>query len=280
MEEMELKLTNPIESLIPKSIDWNGEELLALVDKQLEPYRGVTFTDDQMAQAKAIRAKLSKFCDVLNGERIRIGREYNAPYEVFKGQVDRVIAKVKEANTNIDAQIKESEERKRQEKLAEITALYEETIGELKDIVPLERILDQKWLNATVTMKKVTEELKAKIDTIRNSLVTIEALHSPDETALKAFFFRTLDLASALMENERLKQDRARVEALQKQQAAQNPTDEAKPQDSGLQASIEANEINSSIPTMTVRFEVTGTVEEMKGLREYLQTHHIYYKAI
>ena len=153
-------------------------------------------------------------------------------------------------------------------------------IGDFKEFVPLDRIFDQKWLNATVTMKKVTEELKAKIDTIRNSLVTIEALHSPDETALKAFFFRTLDLASALMENERLKQDRARVEALQKQQAAQNPTDDAKPQESGLQASIEANAINSSIPTMTVRFEVTGTVEEMKGLKKYLQDHHINYKAI
>lgn len=289
MEEMELKLTNPIEDLIPKSIDWNGEQLLALVRSQLAAYEGITFGDDEISQAKAIRAKLSKFCDALNSERIRIGKEYTAPLEKFKGEVDRVILEVKGVNENFARQINDYETRKREAKLEEITAYYDEVIGDFKEFVPLDRIFDQKWLNATVTMKKVTEELDTKLAMIRSSLTTIEALHSPDETALKAFFFRTLDLASALMENERLKQDRARVEAYQKAQAevaaAQNPTEDQKPQEDGLQASSEVSECNSSTPIysapgMTVRFEVTGTVEELKGLKEYLQTHHIVYKAI
>ena len=289
MEELTLKLVTPIEELRPNSIDWNGEKLLARVKSELAPYEGITFGDDEISQAKAIRARLTKFRDFMNAERIRIKKEYMLPYDKFKGETDLVDHEVLRVVDELTRQINDYETRRREAKLEEITAYYDDVIGNLKEFVPLDRIFDQKWLNATATMNKVKEELDTKLAMIRSSLTTIEALHSPDETALKAFFFRTLDLASALMENERLKQDRARVEAYQKAQAevaaAQNPTDDQKPQEGGLQASSECRETNSSIPIysapgMTVRFEVTGTVEELKGLKEYLQTHHIVYKAI
>ena len=42
-------------------------------------------------------------------------------------------------------------------------------------------------------------------------MAAIEALKSEDEAIIKAFYFRTLDLTAALMENDRLKQERERV---------------------------------------------------------------------
>lgn len=289
MEEMELKLTTPIDRLIPTSIDWNKTELEGLVDDAIVKYQNVVVTRDTLQQARDERAKLNKFIEMLNKGRISAGKEYMAPYEKFKGDVDGIIAKVRSVNNVIDDQIKSVEAAVREEKYAEISAYFSETIGDLACFVPLDRIFDQKWLNASVSIKNVKKEIDGIIEKIRSHIATIEALHSPDEVTVKAFFFETLDIAAALMEDARLKEKRARVEAYQKAQAevaaAQNPTDNQKPQEDGLQASLEASECNSSTPIysapgMTVRFEVTGTVEELKGLKEYLQTHHIVYKAI
>lgn len=285
MEEMELRLTTPLDRLIPTSIEWNEAELEAEVDAAIAKYQNVVVTRDTLQSAKDERAKLNKFVEMLNKGRIAIGKEYMAPYEEFKGKVSRINGKVESVKSVIDTQIKDVETEMKEEKLAEIRAYFDEAIGDLKNFIPYDRIHDPKWANATFTIKNAKKAIDEIIQKIRSHIATIEKLHSPDEVTVKAFFFDTLDIAAALMEDARLKEKRALAEEYQKQQSVQNPTDDQKPQEGGLQASSEASECNSSTPIysapgMTVRFEVTGTVEELKGLKEYLQTHHIYYKAI
>ena len=112
----------------------------------------------------------------------------------------------------IGEQIVAFEEEKRAKKRAELLEYFHETIGDEYDgLVSFEQIFNPKWLNASYSIKNAFADIDNAFSNIRNSLVAIDGLKSEDSTTLKAFFFRTLDLGKTLMENERLKEERARI---------------------------------------------------------------------
>lgn len=276
--DLALILKSPVEELIPKMIAWNNTELLARVEATLEQYKGVTYDDSQIATAKADRAQLNAFCKALNDERIIIGKVYSAPYEKFKSEVDEVLQKVKSAAAEIDVQVKAFEERKQQEKQSEIIEYFNATVGDFAGLIPYERIHNSKWLNASTTMKSVKADIDAVFENARNALIAIEALQSEDEELVKAFYFRTLDLSAALMEDSRLKAERARIAEMKakQEQAAAEAAKAA--QETPM---IEQAEAIAPSPKMqVVRFQVEGTVEQLKALQRFLRENKIKFSAI
>ena len=276
--ELTLILKSPVEELIPKMIAWNNSELLSRVEATLDSYKGVTYDDSQIATAKSDRAQLNTFCKALNDERIRIGKVYNAPYEKFKGEVDEVLQKVKGTVAEIDEQIKSFEERKQQEKQNQIIEYFNEVVGDFSGLITYERIHNPKWLNSSTSMKSIKSDIDAIFENARNALVAIEALKSADEDLVKAFYFRTLDLSAALMEDARLKTERARVaemKAKQEQAAAEAAAmvEQEMPQE-------QAAAIAPAPKMQVVRFQVEGTVEQLKMLQKFLKDNKIKYSAI
>lgn len=270
-EQLALILKTPVEELIPKMLAWNNEELLAKVEESLKQYAGITYDESQITMAKADRAKLNAFSKALNDERIRIGKIYNAPYEKFKSEVDEVISKVKAATSEIDDQVKKFELEKQQKKQEEVLAYYKEVAGEFESCIPYEKIHQEKWLNSSTTMKSVKADIDAVFENAKNAIVAIEALKSEDEATLKAFYFRTLNLSEALLENDRLKQERQRIAELKAKQAAQ--------QAEAAQTPI-VEEVAAEVKTQVVRFQVEGTVEQLKALQHFLRENNINFKAI
>ena len=269
--ELTLALATPVEDLIPKMIAFNNTELLAAVEEMLTGYRGVVYDEKSIGVAKADRAQLNSFSKALNDERIRIGKVYSTPYDKFKAQVDEVIDKVKDAAAEIDRQIKAFEEEKQQRKQNEIVEYYKSVIGEFSGCIPYERVHNAKWLNASVNIKNVKAEIDKIIENAKNALVAIHALGSQDEEYLKVFYFRTLDLSAALLENEKLKQEREAAKALQMQKEAAQP----------VAAEAEAEKPAVGQPKLqTVKFAVTGTVEQLKALQHYLKENKLDYKPI
>lgn len=272
--ELTLILKSPVEELIPKMIAWNNSELLSRVEATLDSYKGVTYDDSQIATAKSDRAQLNTFCKALNDERIRIGKVYNAPYEKFKGEVDEVLQKVKGTVAEIDEQIKSFEERKQQEKQNQIIEYFNEVVGDFSGLITYERIHNPKWLNSSTSMKSIKSDIDAIFENARNALVAIEALKSADEDLVKAFYFRTLDLSAALMEDARLKAERTRIaemKARQEQAAAQ----------AAQEIPQEQSEAIAPTPKkQVVRFQVEGTIEQLKALQRFLRENNIKFSSI
>lgn len=262
--ELALTLSSPVEELVPKMIAWNNTELLSKVEATLVQYQGVNYDESQIATAKADRAQLNAFCKALNDERIRIGKIYNAPYEKFKSEVDEVLQKVKSTVQEIDVQVKAFEERKQQEKREEIFAYFVAQAGDFTGLISYESVHNPKWLNASTSMKSIRADIDAVFENAKNAMIAIEALQSPDEELVKAFYFRTLDLSAALMEDARLKQERARVAEMKAKQEHQEQ--EAQP---GAPAKIQV-----------VRFQAEGTIEQLKALQRFLRDNNIKYSAI
>lgn len=263
--ELTLVLDTPIENLIPAMISFNNKELLANVCEILKQYDGITYDDSQVTVAKQDRARLNAFAKALNDERIRISKVYLEPYENFKAKVDEVIGKVKETISQIDGQVKTFETEKQNAKQNEILEYYKVAAGEYLNLVPYEKIHQAKWLNVSVSMKSIKTDIDNVFVNIKNGLVAIEALKSEDEATIKAFYFRTLNLSDALLESERLKQERQKAAEI-KQSAEVNTSRE---------------EVEDNTPRIkTVKFQVEATVEQLKKLQTFLRENNIKFSAI
>lgn len=292
-QELALIMETPVEKLVPQLLRWNNAELLAAVTETLKQYEGVTYTDKQIAVAKADKAQLNAFIKALNDERIRIGKVYTAPLDKFKGEVDEVIAKVKEVVSQISDQLDEYELVRQQKKEAEIHAYFDSASGDFADLIPYERIRNPKWLNATAKQKAIEAEIDKIFDDARAAMAAIEALHSEDEPLIKAYYFRTLDLGAALMENDRLKQERIRVAELKARQEAEAQV-RAEAEKAAAEASFQADMENAVAEhtekelqaekrepeLIKLDFRVEATLEQLKALRAFLVENNIKYSKI
>lgn len=279
-------LNQPVEEIIPKAIGFNKEELIACVEEMCISYDDIVYTEDNISDLKADIAKLRKLDKALNDERIRVVKIYMQPADSFKMQVDEIRAVISKRLEYAVAIDREFEEQRVARKKDIIAAIYDANIGDYEKLVPLDKIFDPKWLNKGASEKSITAEIQKIVENISNALVTIETLHSPFEERLKVYFFRTLDLGSALRENERLKEEQARVEEIKSKQleresaskdqplvVEQPPIEESAPVQPQVQTKAEEHKFK-----VTLEFDITTT--QAKALMEYIISNSLTYKRL
>lgn len=218
-------------------LNWNFEELNRQLDVQLEKYKGLTFTDDQMPEAKKTRAALNKVAKEINDRKIAVKKEFCAPYTEFEEQAKQLIRKINDVSGEIDAQVKDYEEQQRADKMKRIEAWWAEN-G--KHTVELEKIWKDSWLNTTCSDEKWKRELEAEKVRISNEIYTLSLMADKERPEKLDFLLReymkTLDVRrttdaweeseraakQAEIEKERLEQERQQREAKRAEVAA-NP---------------------------------------------------------
>lgn len=270
---MELILAKPVEKLIPELIEFNNKELLESVKKELLKYKGIIYDESSISLAKDDRAKLRKFEDDLNSERIRIKKVYEQPYNRFKAEVDEVIAVVNKVTVEIDTQVKDYERIAKDKKLCELKDYFNSLIGELAQFVPYEKIHKDNWLNVSVSLAKAQKEIEEIIEQIKKDLLTIEALNSEDETTVKSYYFRSLRLSDAIIEQKRLATEKQRILASQTKQEATAPIAEKK-------AESVAQEPVTEEAIYEIGFKVYATGTQLKALSKFLNDNNIKYSKI
>ncbi len=246
---MELRVS---ELAIPERIDWNYEELKAGLIKATEDYKGLVYTDANIKDAKKDIASLRKLKDALNNERIRLQKEYLAPFAEFKKQVDELIALVDEPVKAIDTQVKEYTNMKQREKAEAIDALVKEKA--FPEGLNLGPIYNPKWMNASYSLKKIGEELDAAKDRISDDIDTIECIPDYAFEAMDVYK-RTLDLRAAVSEAQRLRdlaKQKAEAELRRKQ------AEEERIRQANLKALDDANKAEAPAP---VEYAVEEPVE-------------------
>ena len=217
---MELKIYNPQEDGFLRSIDWNFQELKKEITAKADDYKNLVYDiddDDQIKDAKKDRADLRKFNTVLDGKRKEMKKRVMEPYTTFESQIKELTGIVDEAIDNIDAQIKDYEEIKRNEKLEKVRRIYEEEIGDLDRTIPFEKVYQESWLNKTKTLKSIREEITNIRDKVDADLKLINAESSAYAFEMKEEYMKSFDFTAAMAKKQELEEAAKRKAAFEEQ---------------------------------------------------------------
>ena len=218
-EKMEIRLVNPTEDGFLQKIDWNKAELEANVRSIVEAYQGLVYTEDTVSDAKNDRAAFRKLLNEIEDRRKLVKKKCMEPYEVFESDLKDVTVLIKEQISIIDGQVKEYENSVKEEKKARLQDVYAETIGELAEILPFERVFEAQYLNVSFKESKAATEIQEKIQRVKSDLAAIDALDSKCKLNAKDVYVRTLDMSRAMAENARLIKFEEQMEADRKRKA-------------------------------------------------------------
>ena len=287
---MELKIISPQEGGFVKEILWNNEELKAEISEKMQEYKSLAFTAETIQDAKKDREKLNKLRTAFEDERKKVKKQCMEPYEKFERQVKELTALIDEPIKLIDSQIKEVEEKRRNDKRKEIEELFR-TIG-FQPFVTLDMVWDEKWLNASVPMSRIEEQMKTRMYQIGNDVTTINNLPEFSFEAMEVYK-KSLDLTTAIQEGQRLSEIQKRKAAYEEEQrrkAAEEAERKKQEEQEKLQQptaseipthSVEKNQETENSEKiaepkiMQLDFRVWGTKEQLMGLRQYLIGNNI-----
>ena len=208
MEDLTLVINNPDEGHFLKSIGWNKEQIKDAVVSITEQYRGLAYTEEQLQEAKADRAKLNAMKKDISDRRIQVKNALLEPYNVFEAEVKEVVALIDEPIAMIDEQIVAYEERTKEEKRQTLEKFFAENRADLPEPITFDKIFNPKWLNKTASLSSCKNEIKKAVEDIKADLSAIHSSLSGKYSVYAEEFYlkREMNLSRALSEANRIQE--------------------------------------------------------------------------
>lgn len=275
---MELKVQNYD---LPSVIQFNYDELKTALTEKCHEYEVMVYTDEQIKAAKSDRANLNRLKKALNDERLRREREYMEPFNEFKTKINEIISIIDKPASMIDARVKEFEQKKKDEKKAQIAELFAEF--NFPEYITLEKVWDESWLNSSVSLARVKECLK---DVSYRNEQAVQTINDLPEGAFEAmeYYKRSLDVVSALAKaNDIVRINRAKKaaeEEARKQEDAKPEVKEEIPFD-GMPEPIDVPEVEPAEDDKRfwISFRACLSVNEARELNAFFRMHGIPFEA-
>ena len=197
------ELTVRVEHPELPAIRWNETEVQQNLTEMLAAYTGRVYTPDTIKDAKADRAAVNKLDKQLSDAARSAKAFYMKPLEDFLQSAKQMQGQCKAVSGAIDQQVKAVEEAERQDKQDALRAVYADCIGELRELIPFDRLLVPQWLNKTYDLAKASRELRRDVETRRKELKIIQDTCGEDAEACTTEYLRELNLNAALVEHSR-----------------------------------------------------------------------------
>ncbi len=273
-------------TMLPRSITFNYEELKTGITEKVELYKNMVYTDENIAVAKEDRKKLNKLKNAIEDKRKEVKNQCLEPYIEFEKKIKELVSIIDEPVELIDTQVKAYEQKKKDAKLEEIKEFWEST--EHPEWLQCKRIFDQRWLNATFSMKKVQEAITERLEQIKQDIVTLSKLPEFSFEATEVYK-ETLDMNKAISEGQRLAdiQKRKAAKEAERQQIqqeiraklAENKSTISEPET--VEPAEEAVVAENATTDKTwLRFKALLSVEEALALNEFFERRNITFGAI
>ena len=223
---MQEELTVRVEHPELPAIRWNEAEVQQNLTEMLAAYTGRVYTPETIKDAKADRAAVNKLDKQLSDAARSAKAFYMKPLEEFLQSAKQMQGQCKAVSGAIDQQVKAVEEAERQDKQDALRSVYADCIGELRELIPFDRLLVPQWLNKTYDLAKAGRELRKSVETRREELRLIRETCGEDAEACTTEYLRELNLNAALVEHSRRQNARAAERAQATAPVIIPPTDE------------------------------------------------------
>lgn len=283
---MEVRLTPAIEQVIPPQISFNFEEIKSELAGKLQVYQNMVVTESGIKEAKADRANLNKFKAALADSRKAVKAQWNQPLCDFEGKMKELERMVDEPIGAIDRQVKAYDEAKKQDKRQQIERFFEGAVGDLEEVLPLSKIWNDRWLNATYPMKDIEKESIGRIRKTHSDIGIIVAMQLPCCDQMLSTYLETLDMSRAMEEKHKYEQaQKAKAQAKQAEPALDSPaaqqTVSVEKERTVAQMNTPQEAAGEAIPELRVLdFRVWVTPEQMQALKAFLVQNHIRYGRV
>lgn len=214
------------------------------LDEQLQLYSKLVFTEETKKDAKNAVAELRKekkaFTDRLKDAKA----EYLKPWEEFSEKAMQIADMYDQPIIKINEQITEFENKRIKEKKDAVAGIYLELVPEeeWQKIIPINKIFNPKWENATYSEKQIKDDIMTAKIKAKEAISAIKDLESEKCDQAIEIYKETFDLSKAVkyvleyekqkreimaQEQEKIKaeteariraEERAKIEAEQKHQ--------------------------------------------------------------
>ena len=273
---MELALKTQV---LPGQIDNNLDAFIAEVKKQVASYQGLVFEDDDIKNAKSTVAELRKYRSDIEDRRKQTKKDWNKPYEAFESKVKEAVKAIDETIDPIATQIAEAEEKRKQEKkdaIIEIKAkLCEGSIAD-EFIHSCSWFDDPRWLNATVSLRKVEEQILEKKAQVEEGLQVIQSTGGDHVSMLLEEYRKSGDVSKTLLYRDELvrrdEQARELAERMKQQLNQHTPEPTYQPEEApASEGPREAprQEQASQERLIQITFQVSATKPQLLALRSF-----------
>lgn len=260
----ELQLTGLEQTEI---VNWDFEGIKEDLKKTLSIYETTVYTDETIKTAKSDKATLAKAKKIVEDQRKAFKTKCLEPYDALEPKVKEIVGMIEEQRIAIDSVVKEYTERQKQQKQEEVKKFYMKKASPLGDLAePLfEKVLDPKWLNATTTKSKYSEEVIAAVSKVQSDLTAIKAIKSPFEATLIEKYVSTLSLDEVKAKQEEL------VSVAQKAGLTGN---------SGTQPSAEAAEPKESSGDGETVLKIRATEKQLDQVFDFMSAIGVAYEVM
>ncbi|MBQ9168903.1 MAG: DUF1351 domain-containing protein [Oscillospiraceae bacterium] len=278
---MEFKMTTDLNTALPAEITFNFDELKTELEERLDYYNHLVVTEDTIKESKADRAKLNKLRDAIDTRRKEIKKACMAPYTAFETKVKELTALIDAPVAAIDNQLKVFEDQRKEEKMQLIVDCYDTLVSNtIKDIIPLERIFSEKWLNATMSMTKIEDEFIMWGKRVSADLIALDTVEPEYKAAVRAKYIETLDVTAALDHKKALQEAAEAFRAREEAKATQEATKAAAPEMAPRIEPQAAPEHGRTEKRYALRLEFHLTMAQANNLKKFLAEAGIEYTKI
>ena len=192
----------------------------------------------------------------------------------------------------ISEQVAEFERKRIEEKKKLIGEIYAGIMAEhdcAAEYLPLDRICDSKWENATATQKANTEAIADRVKRTEKDLSTIRAMQSEFEDKGLAKYKSTLELSDAIkimnqyqkQKEEIMRREKEREERLRAEEATKEvPASDPNPAPVAPAAVVQEENQSRKASTNAVTYEVIADPFQIAQLESAMREYGIEYRRV
>lgn len=173
----------------------------------------VEVTEENIKTNKKMLASVNKSLKILNEERIRVKKLILEPYDTFEKQIKEIEMIVRTADTRVREQVRELEEREREQKKEKLNDIWHKRISqyELASVFNLHDWIEPKHLNKSESMTKVEQDMVDFLERSERDLMTIKSMDGSEIIA--NYYLKCKDLGMAI---QSYKQSHEEIEEIKK----------------------------------------------------------------
>ena len=280
------------------SINCDLETIKEELKHEIELYSKTVFTEETKVQAKNTVANLRKQKKAFEDEIRHAKNIWMKPFEEFQQKAFEVVDMFDEPINYINGQVSVFEEKRIHEKRKAIELIYRDIIDteQFEFWIPLSKIYNPKWENATYTEKNIREDIFNVKQKVKDGINTLKLMNSKaEEEAINIFLngYEILHITTyentkreiMRKEEERIRketEERIRREEREKIQAEQKKEEEIKVAKEEAKAEVIESLIpeQTSEPSVVYTYRLNMTPSAKEKFEMYLDSIGLDYEVI